>query len=110
MNSGVSALVIVVLTVGLFVGPVARATCMDDVFAAEEQAKKITDEKEKKKAKEDLNAAEAAAAKYDEAGCTAKLKEAMKRINKGSEAPGRWGVSPYFGASDESCRHCERDR
>jgi hypothetical protein len=110
MNSRVSALVIVVLTVGLFVGPTARAACMDDVAAAEEQAKQISDEKEKKKAKEDLRAAKAAAAKYDEAGCTAKLKEAMKRINKGSEAPGRWDVSPYFGGFDQSCRRCERDR
>jgi hypothetical protein len=96
LNSRILALVNVVLTVRLFVGPTARAAFMDDVAAAEEQAKKITDEKEKKKAKDDLKAAKAAAAKYDEAGCTAKLNEAMKRINKASEAPGRWGVSPYF--------------
>jgi D-tyrosyl-tRNA(Tyr) deacylase len=103
MNSKVSALVIVVLTVGLFVGPTARAACMDDVTAAEEQAKNIADVKEKKKAKEDLKAAKEAAANYDEAGCIAKLNEAMKRINKGSEPPGQWGVSPYFGGH-------ERDR
>jgi hypothetical protein len=103
MNSRVSALVIVVLIIGLSVGPTARAACMDDVAAAEEQAKNITDEKEKKKAKEDLKAAKEAAANHDEPGCIAKLNEAMKRINKGSEAPGQWGVSPYFGGH-------ERDR
>jgi hypothetical protein len=72
--------------------------------------KKSLMRRKRKKAKDDLKAAKAAAAKYDEAGCTAKLNEARKRINKASEAPGRWGVSPYFGGSDESCRHCERDR
>jgi hypothetical protein len=80
---------------------------MDDVAAAEEQAKNITDEKEMTKAKEELKAAKAAAAKDDEAGCIAKLNEAMRRINNGSEAPGQWGVSPYFGGS---CHRCERNR
>jgi hypothetical protein len=107
MNSRVSALVTVVLTAGLFVGPTARSACVDDVAAAEEQAKQISDEKEKKKAKEDLKAAKAAASRDDEADCIAKLNEAMRRINNGSEALGQWGVSPYFGGS---CHRCERNR
>ena len=85
MKSRVSALVIIAFAVGFSVlaGPQpARAACADDVAAAEKQAKQLTNEKEKKKAMEDLKAAKAAAAKNDEADCTAKLSEAMKKINK----------------------------